>query len=518
MRTLLINPPYPFFEVPLMPLGLGYIAGLLEQRGYEVQILDLLVSKYSKDKINRKLKEYEPDIVGVTSVTLNYPTAADILRQCKSTNEDIVTVIGGPHVTFSAVETLSTAPWIDIVVRGEGERTMLDIASGERPENIEGLTFRANGEIKQTGERALIENLDELPLPARHLFPVSRYHALNSPCSLVSGRGCPFSCIFCVGSKMGGRRVRYRDPKLVVNEIEQGLAYGFDEVNIENDHFTVNHNHLNAVCDEIMRRGLKFNWRAFSRVDTVSPQIMHRLKEAGCTYLCYGVESGNQHILDTIKKKITLVKVKEAVKMARDAGIHVQASFILGLPGETRETLLQTIEFAQQLETFYGLHVLAPFPGTEVRENAEEYGIEILTDNWAKYDANRPVTRTKECSPDDIKAILHRYYRGLRLTPDDLKGIRSDQLEIEKQKRRPPLAWSLLQGDIIESLGNMDLNGSPLEDLANRLTKLVPYSFHEITESINKWFESGLLQYDVTNGSAVWKWRQPRSTSAQVPA
>jgi len=506
MKTLLINPPYPFTEVPLIPLGLAYIAGLLEHNGHEVQVLDLLVSRYSKEKIARTIKEYQPDIVGITSVTLNYPVASEILKYCKSISQETTTVIGGPHVTFSAVETLTEAPWIDIVVRGEGERTMLDIVEGKRPDDIQGIGFRTNGAIRLTDERPLIENLDELPPPARHLFPLSRYHALNSHYSLVTGRGCPFSCIFCVGSKMGGRRVRYRDPKLVVDEIEGGLSRGFTNVNIENDHFTLNHAHLYAVCDEIMRRGLKFDWHAFSRVDSVNPEMMRKMKETGCSHLLYGVESGNQHILDRIKKKITLQKVGEAVAMARDAGISVQASFILGLPGETRETMMRTLEFAQQLDTFYGLHVLAPFPGTEIRENAEEYGIEILTHDWAKYDANRPVTRTKECSPEDVTSLLHRYYRGLRLTQDELDGIESDQPEIEKQKRRPPLAWFLLRGDVIESLGALQKDGAAIEGLASTLERYVPHSASEIREKTQQWFDRGLLEYDVVGSNVVWKW------------
>jgi len=505
MRTLLINPPYPFSEVPIMPMGLAYIAGVLEQNGNDVEGLDLLVSKYSKDKIKRKLEENQPDIIGVTSVTMNYPIASSILKYCKSIDKDIITVIGGPHVTFRPVETLDEAPWTDIVVRGEGEQTMLDIVSGKKLEHIDGVAFRSDG-IRLTDQRRLIENLDELPLPARHLFPLSRYQALGSPCSLITGRGCPFNCIFCVGSKMGGRRARYRNPKLVVDEMEQSLAYGFEEVNFEDDLFTLNHRHLHAICDQIIDRGLKFNWRAFSRVDTVNPRVLQKMKEAGCTYLCYGVESGNQHILDKVKKKITLERIRDGVKMAKDAGISVQASFILGLPGETKETLLQTMQFAQQLETFYGLHVLAPFPGTEVRENAEEYGIEILTNDWAKYDANRPVTRTEGAGPEDVTAVLHRYYRGLRLPSGELEGVKSEQAGIERAKRRSPLAWALLRGDVIENLGMMELQGDPLEDLASRLAQIVPYPHHQICGSIEKWGEEGLLKYDLKNEHLAWRW------------
>jgi len=314
MRTLLINPPYAFSEIPIMPMGLAYIAAVLEHNGNEVQILDLLVSRYSKKKIESKIAEYQPDIIGITSVTMNYPIASSILRDCKSVNKDIITVIGGPHVTFCPVETLNEAPWIDIVVRGEGEQTILDIIGGIKLEDIDGIAFRSNG-IKLTGERNLIQDLDGLPLPARHLFPLSKYHALDCHCSLVTGRGCPFSCIFCVGSKMGGRRARYRDPKLVVDEIEQCLAYGFTEVNMEDDLLTLNPRHVYAFCDEIIARGLKFNWSVFSRVDTVNPELLRKMQEAGCTWMLYGVESGNQQILDTVKKKITLEKIREGVRL-----------------------------------------------------------------------------------------------------------------------------------------------------------------------------------------------------------
>jgi hypothetical protein len=150
--------------------------------------------------------------------------------------------------------------------------------------------------------------------------------------------------------------------------------------------------------------------------------------------------------------------------------------------------------------------VLSPFPGTEVREKAEEYGIDILTDDWAKYDANRPVTRTKECSPEDIKAMLHRYFRGLRLTQDELDGIESEQAEIEKQKRRPPLAWTLLRGDVIESLGVIQRDGPAIEGLACALERLVQYSAGEIRETTGKWFDMGLLEYDVVGSNVVWKW------------
>ncbi|MFC1847963.1 B12-binding domain-containing radical SAM protein [Chloroflexota bacterium] len=505
MKTLLINPPYPFLEFPIIPMGLLYLAAILEHNDYEVDVLDLLVSRYTKDKIKRKLEQYQPDIVGVTSVTMNYPTASDILKYCKSVNPDITTLIGGPHVTFAPSETLNEAPWIDIVVMGEGELTMLDIVSGKKRENIEGIAFRSDG-VHITPQRALIENLDELPLPARHLFPISRYHVLASHCSLITGRGCPFNCIFCVGSKMGGRRARFRNPKLVVDEIEEGLSYGFDEVNFEDDLFTLNHKHLHAICDEIIARGLEFKWSVFARVDTVNPEILQKLKKAGCDWLCYGIESGNQQILDLVKKKITLDKIRESVKMAKDAGVNVLASFILGLPGETKETLQQTMDFAQELDTYYGFHVLAPFPGTEVRENADEYGIEILTSDWAKYDANRPVSRTTGASPADISAALHKYYMGLKIVPDKTEVGDVDGAEMAKSQRRSPLAWALVSNDVIESLGGIKLKDGPGEDLAARIAAIIPYDRQLIDENTSSWVDRGLLKYESRDGHLTWRW------------
>ena len=497
MRTLLINPPYPFSEFPIIPMGLLYIGGILEHKGHEVDMLDLLVSKYSKEKIKNKLEEYQPDVVGITCVTMNYPVASDILKHCKSVNKDIITVIGGPHVTFAPVETLTEAPWIDIVVRREGEMTILDIVGGKKLADIDGIAYRdKDSSIKLTKERGLIENLDELPPPARHLFQLSRYHVLDSHASLVTGRGCPFNCIFCVGSKMGGRRARYRNPKLVVDEIEQALALGFKEVNFEDDLVTFNHKHLNAICDEIIGRGLKFNWSAFARVDTVNPEILSKMRGAGCTWISYGVESGNQQILDIVKKKITIKKVREAVKMAEEADIKILASFIIGLPGETKETLKETMDFAQELGVFYGFHVLAPFPGSEVREKAEEYGIEIMTSDWAKYDANRAVTRTKDVGSNEINAVLHKYFQG----------IKDPSTDPSKPKIRSPLAWTLMQGDIIENLGPIESKGDPVENLVNKLVEIVLHPKQQVSDSIKKWGSEGFLRYDLKDGRLVWRW------------
>jgi anaerobic magnesium-protoporphyrin IX monomethyl ester cyclase len=515
MRTLLINPPYPLTEWPSMPLGLSYIAAVLERNGFEVEVLDLLVSQYSEEKLYRHMAEFRPEVVGMTAVTMNYPTSSNILRLCKRFDERVITVIGGPHVTFCAEQTLREAPWIDIVVRGEGEYTTLDIVSGRKLAEIEGLVFRRGDGMVMTSDRPWVENLDELPFPARHLFPLSKYRALSVGGSLISGRGCPFNCIFCLGHRMTGRRVRLRNPRLVVDEMQVVQEMGFREIHVEDDLLTLNHAHVHAICDEIVNRGLKIKWDAFSRVDTVNREVLRRMKQAGCFCLLYGVESGNQEILDRAKKKITLEKVRQAVALAKEMGMKAVVSLILGLPGETKGTMRRSYRFARQLDTPYTFHVLAPFPGTEVREKAEEYGITILTDEWSKYDANRAVTATRGAGARDVTAVLRQHYKDIRRYASH-QGTRAREgklsdAEMQEAKRSSEVrfAWSLLKNDCVESLGPVRIGESPSKDLALRLAECLSLPLHQAEEQVMRLEAEGLLVPQVVDRHVLWSWSRP---------
>jgi anaerobic magnesium-protoporphyrin IX monomethyl ester cyclase len=448
-------------------------------------------------------------------VTMNYPASSNILKLCKRFDENVITVIGGPHVTFCAEQTLREAPWIDLVVRGQGEQTMLDIVSGKKPAEIEGLVFRDGDGIVTTGDRPWIEDLDELPLPARHLFPLAKYRAFNAGGSLITGRGCPFNCIFCAGHRMTGRRVRLRNAKLVVDEMQMVQELGFKEIYIEDDLLTFNHAHVYAICDEILNRGLKIKWNAFSRVDTVTRELLRKMKQAGCLGLLFGVESGNQEILDRVKKKITLKKVKQAVALTKETGMRAVTSFILGLPGETKKTMRQSYDFANRLNAPYSLHVLAPFPGTEVREKAEEYGMTILTDDWSKYDANRVVTTTPGAGAKDVEQVLHQYY-------DDIKRYNRHQKRLEREgrlsdedvqeirrRRGQRFAWSLLKNDYIENLGPLEIRESPTKDLGLRLAESFSLPLHQVEEEVMRLEAEGLLIPQVADRHVLWSWSDP---------
>jgi len=512
MRTLLIMPPYPITEFPTIPMGMAYVAAALRQKGKEAQIEDFLVGQYSKEKLQRRIEEYQPDIVGITSVTLNYPAASAILKDVKDINDNIVTIFGGPHVTFSVNETLAEAPWIDIIARGESDYTLVDITNGIPLNEIQGIAFKNNGEVTITPTRPWLENLDELAEPARDLFPVSKYRALGNECGLISSRGCPFGCSFCVGHKMVGRRGRFRDPKLVVDEIENILELGFKTVNIVDDLLTVNKEHVYAICAEMMARKLNIGWTAFSRVDTVSKDLLATMKEAGCFFILYGVESGNQEILNKAHKKITPQKTVEAVELAREAGIRTLASFIIGLPGETKETLAETVSFAKSLNTHYGFHLLSPFPGTEVRERAQEWGLRILTNDWSKYDANEAIVETDGASADDLMNIdcqykedVDRYIARIEELQKEGKDPDYEGIHIKDQKRNS-IAAILLQSDIIENLGTLENESDSIHHLAGELADYIPYSPDDIEPAVKEMIAEGLLTHETSPKGVVWNW------------
>ena len=350
----MIVPPHALEEHPTPPLSLGYLAGILLSHDIEVEILDLLTSKPSLAKVRRRLEEYQPQMVGITSVTMNFPAAARILKVCKEFDPLITTVIGGPHVSFALEDTFRRAPWIDVVAVGEGDMTVVDLVSALDSHadlrQVTGVAFQRDGKIVENGHRPLVRLLDDLPFPARHLLPLSRYRALGASCSVISSRGCPYGCIFCSAPRMFGRRVRFRSPELVVDEIEfVHRDLGFDRVNIVDDTFTLNHSHTQAVCREIIHRNLSLEWNAYSRIDTLDRDTLELMREAGCTFLVFGIESGSQEILNTIKKGITPEKVRNGIKLTSEVGIRSFASFVLGLPGETPKTAYESLALARDL-------------------------------------------------------------------------------------------------------------------------------------------------------------------------
>jgi len=517
-RVLLINTPYPYEECPVPPLGLAYLAGILRREKAEVRILDLLMARYSPELLRRELREFQPDVVGATCSTINFKAASRILRLCKDFDSGIVTAIGGPHASFVAADLIENVPWIDFVVMGEGDQTVVELVQaltdGSDLAQVAGMAFRKNGRAVVNAPRPLIKDLDSLPLPARDLLPVSKYRALRVPFTVITSRGCPFGCIFCSAPKMFGRGVRYRNPKLVVDEIEMiHRELGFQEINIVDDTFTVKEPHVQAICQGMRDRNLKITWSVYSRVDTINPRMLNTMREAGCNWVCFGLESGSQKILDTIKKRITTDKSREGIRMATESGLNVLASFILGLPGEDPETASQTVGLAKELfDTYkvsYGFHLLAPMPGTEVRERADEYGIRILTHNWSRYNANRPVAETTTFSARQMMDIVHDYDHDVSEAWVEMQkqakcGDAALQARVDKADTQG-FVWKLLSQGGIEQLGN---SGRSEAELAKAVAQKLGVSSGLAKREIRRLVSDGNLIRTPVPGKKhpVWKW------------
>jgi anaerobic magnesium-protoporphyrin IX monomethyl ester cyclase len=525
MRVLLINPYYPLSETPSPPLGLAYLASALSKAGVEVRILDLVVYPYSQSMLQALIEDFNPQVAGITAVTMTFDHAIGVLADIKRIEPDILTIMGGPHVSFCARQTLKAYPQLDVIGLGEGERTIVElvrtVSNGRTWAEVKGIAYRNGAAICFTEKRQPIANLDDLPIPDRRLLPLGRYRALGMPISLTTSRGCPHKCIFCVGRKMVGARVRYRSVGKIVDELAYLNSLNFHQINIADDLFTANKNHCNAVCDEIIKRGLQLKWTSFARVDTISDAVLAKMKAAGCSAVSFGIESANPQILETIKKGITLKQVEDAVDMCRRAEIMPFASFILGLPGETPQTIKETMEFGNRLKKLglsFGFHLLAPFPGTDVRENHEQYGIKILTDDWSQYHANRAIVETPAVNHHTLDEIVVKweqeyddYLADIKIRMAKKEATKAEIWEIENLERIV-LLYDLMMENVIEQKGSWSCEGRPvstqdnLKILSDRISAVVDAAPEFLFDALGQALKQGNLKCTDLNGNIRWQW------------
>ena len=537
MRVLLISTPYPREENPLPPLSLTYLAGALEREGIDVQIMDFLVTRYHPQKLRQKLAEYHPQLVGITCVTMNSSLATRILKVCKSFDPGIVTVMGGPHASFTAEETLRRASWVDIIAIGEGETTLVElsrvVASTNDYAKVAGIAFVDGGRVIKTAPRPPLEDLDQLPMPARHLLPLVRYQALGVPCSITTSRGCPYGCIFCSAHQMFGRKVRFRSPGLVVDEIERLYRdSGFSQINIVDDTFTVNYSHASQVCEEILRRDLKISWSTYARVDNVTEELMALMRRAGCDTVLFGIESSDENILKTINKGITPEDIRRGVRIASGAGFRILTSFILGLPGESPDTIRKTMAFADELNKNWGaeyaFHILAPLPGSELYEKASEYGLRFLSRNWSDYDANRPVVETPTIRKEAVKEAMASYEQDIEQVWDQIRCGASEGdgqcIKMLDDIEARTFVWKVLQGDLIEKLGKIaapntinpaDATAELARRIAQKLALPPETALKQVEILVKKGF---LLLVPVARGMR-WQWSDnPQTRLEKAPS
>ncbi len=376
MRIALISPKWNKKANDYPPLGMAYLAAVLERAGHEVAVFDFgLDPDLPLEESVRPVCAYGPQLVGITAMTSIYQSALETAILLKASLGRPI-VLGGPHATVYPERVLSESPVIDYVVRGEGEETLLALVqaldNGSRDlSTIRGLTYRLRGEIVSNPDRPLIQDLDALPLPARHLFDLEHY-GLRTPegqpmFTLLSSRGCPYNCSYCFKGIVG-RTYRQRSPANIIAEIKQVMEqYGARNFYFIDDLFTIDLRRLNLITDQMLAEKLDIRWQCLGRVDRVNAEILRKMYAAGCRRIHYGIESGNQEILGRISKGIHLEQVRKAVRWAKEAGLQVKGYFMLGLPGDTEETMRQTVDLAVELDLDEAMFSLTtPFPGTRL--------------------------------------------------------------------------------------------------------------------------------------------------------
>ncbi len=428
MKTLitLVNPPYPqgaHQHPPFIPLGLGYLAAVLEKNQYKVDIIDCQALKLSYDQFKSEISARKPDIVGMTSTTLTYKSALQIGKIAKEVHPNCLTALGGPHATFWDENALQESPALDVIVRKEGENTLLElvqrIEEGKSYSDVVGITCRKDGKILKNPDRPYIENLDELPFPAHHLFPLEslrKYGKIIFP--LSTSRGCTFWCNFCSAVRMFGRRYRMRSPESVGEELEfLYKKYGAQQFTFYDDAFSVDQNRAKEICNQIQQRKLKIAWDCETRVDMVTKELLTDMKKAGCLAVWFGVEAGSQKVIDAMGKGLTLEKTKSTFKMAKDTGLMTIASVILGFPDETPESAWETIKFVEEIKPDdVGYYIATPYPGTPMYDYVKKMGW-LKIEDFNRYDTATPTFETPTMKMADLRKIREKALQSFYIHP-----------------------------------------------------------------------------------------------------
>ena len=420
-KVVLVNPPLLKGSIRhqlYLLIGLAYLAAVLEEDEHEVTVIDCQAQEIDHDKLRTKLASLEPDVVGITSMAPTIRSALLSAAVAKEACPKAIVVLGGPHATFMDEQILNDEAHVDIIVRGEGEQTLLELVQNlhdsKNLHKIKGITFRNNGQIIRTPDRPLIQNLDELPRPSYKHFQLEKYRLFGrTVLPVITSRGCPFQCSFCVASQMFGKEFRARSPKNVVDELEWLRdVHGAEAFTFYDDTLTFDKKRIYEICDEIKNRNIGIPWDCQTRVDQVTKELLVKMRDAKCQQVFFGVESGCQKILDAVHKKTTVEQNEKAIKLAKDTGLFVTISAIVGYPGETRETIKQTLDFIRKVKPDDAyLCVAAPFPGTELRKVVEEKGYKTSSD-WQFYDTITPVFENPELPPDEIRKIRKTFYNN----------------------------------------------------------------------------------------------------------
>lgn len=436
LDILLINSPARRVEeesIVVPPLGLAYLASSARQKGHNVSILDAFALRLSWEEFRQNMAGSKYDVIAFSGMTPVFDTIQRAITICRPHAKYIL--LGGPHATATQNTVLDDNPDVDICVRGEGEETFVElldaIEKGRELSEIPGVITRDGF----GPERPLKKNIDEIPFPARDLLPNERYqYALTGSkriATIISSRGCPYNCIFCDKSIFGSRW-RPRSPENVLAEIGEVVErFGARNIIFYDDLFTVNPDRLRAICEGIIDRKYNINWKAEGHVNMIHDDLLRLMRRAGCEIIAYGVESANKVGLEYLCKKTTPEKARMAFEKTRRAGIKTMGYFILGIPVETYEDALNTIQFAIELQADYAqFSVLSPIPGSQLYDDAVERGWygEVAAHNISDKDVMRPVVLSENWDEEKLTSIVREAHKRFYLRPGyvmkKLLGIR----------------------------------------------------------------------------------------------
>lgn len=421
-KLLLVSPPTGYFKsMKVLPESLCLLAAsvLKNLKNFEVKILDAQTRDYTLEQTTNKILEYSPDYLGFGVTILSIDSAGKIARKVKkSTNTKVI--VGGPQVTLLPEESMGAYSAFDFGVIGEGEETLVNLLNSlekkQSIKSVKGIIYRENKRIVKTPPARLIENLDELPMPAWHLlgdlalYSKSISRSWRFPAfSFLSSRGCPGLCIFC--PKLYGRRIRAYSVERLIKVVDHlQKKYNIKHLDFYDDNFVVFRDRLKKFCSHIIKNKTDLTWTCLSRVNYMDKETVQLMKRAGCKKIEFGIESGNQEILDFEKKGITLEQVRNAVTLAHNSGIETAGFFIIGHPLETKKTIRETINFAKSLpldDCFFSYMV--PYPGTELYNLAAKYG--QFEEDWSKMNQGEISFIPKGLTANDLR---HFYKQGLK--------------------------------------------------------------------------------------------------------
>jgi anaerobic magnesium-protoporphyrin IX monomethyl ester cyclase len=402
----------------LPPLGLGYLAAVLRNHEHDVSIFDLNLTPGEKIP---NLGSF--DVVGISMDTSRHNVGIEIAKDAMS--QGCTVVMGGPHATFLS-EDLLTRGFTHYVVRGEGEESFAllvdDLEGGGSGHEVAGVSFKKGDQIIDLPDRKPPENLDDLPVPARDILMMERYKKLRLGgryiTSLITSRGCPHDCVFCVSTRFSGKRWRKRSARSIVDEIDSIVNdYGFGAVCFMDDNFTMNPRRVIEVCREIRRRSIDIYWWCFSRSDSIvqNENMVKEMSESGCRYVFMGMETASNAILSHMKGGMVTADAEKAVELLRDYSIETMGSFILGWPQETREMARETIRFSKKLRLGGAqFSILTPYPGTSLYEECKN---RIFETNWEKFDCHHSVMQLDHLRSTQVEGFLRKAFFSFYFTP-----------------------------------------------------------------------------------------------------